>query len=256
MRTWLVGFCCLLAATTHAHDLVSHVALNGATEAPPNNSAGTGSATVTIDFDMFTMRVEAEFSGLQATVTGAHLHAATPEALSGTAIAVTPSLDGFPAGVTSGTYDHVFNLADPASYNPDFVAANGGTISSASNAFFDAIIRGKAYLDIHTSAFSDGEIRGFLFGPKIFVTNFSARPNGSERTVAIRGVVEPPGAGVFLEKSTDLKTWAFVLAGESDFGTGEFNLSTSQPIETQQQYYRVIDLLEVPGEPRASKLTD
>src|SRR4051812_45096414 len=115
-----------LTATAHAHDLVSHVSLTASKEVPPNNSPAIGSATVTIDFDLFEMRVEANFTGLQGTVTAAHIHAPTPEENSGTAGIATqlPTLEGFPSGVTNGSYDHTFDLADADSYNPDFIAAN------------------------------------------------------------------------------------------------------------------------------------
>ena len=201
---------------------------------------------MTIDFDLFTMRVEADFSALQGTVMTAHIHAATPVQNSGTAgvATQTPSFAMFPVGLTSGSYDQTFDLADAASYNPDFIAANGGTISTASNAFFEALIKGKAYLDIHTTAFVDGEIRGFLVGPKIVVTHMSTAPNGAERAITVEGTVEPFGAGVFLQRSSDMQTWNPVIIGDSDPDTGEFRFSTTEPSGTATQFYRVIDLLE------------
>jgi hypothetical protein len=58
--------------------------------------------------------------------------------------------------------DQTLNLSDLSSWNPAFVAANGGTAASAEVALFTGIIEGRAYLNIHTNQFPGGEIRGFL----------------------------------------------------------------------------------------------
>jgi hypothetical protein len=42
------------------------------------------------------------------------------------------------------------------------VTANGGTNASAEAALFQAIAEGKAYVNVHSSMFGGGEIRGFL----------------------------------------------------------------------------------------------
>ncbi len=150
-----------------AHEVVYAARLSGPDENPSNNSTGVGFAKITLDFDLFTMRVEAQFDALEGTVTASHIHAPTAVPFSGTAgvATQTPSFTGFPTGVTSGTYDHTFDLTLASSYNPAFIAANGGTISTASNALFAALAQGRAYLNIHTSAFPGGEIRGFLVEP-------------------------------------------------------------------------------------------
>jgi hypothetical protein len=108
--------------------------------------------------------VQVDFAGLQGTTTAAHIHAATAQPFAGTAgvATQTPSFELFPLGVTSGTYDHTFDLALASSYNPDFISANGDTVSGASNALIFALEDGKAYLNIHTNVFPGGEIRGFL----------------------------------------------------------------------------------------------
>lgn len=235
-----------LIATAQAHELICHVSLTGSKVSPPTNSAAIGSATITIDFDLFTMRVQAEFSGLQGTVTSAHIHAATPEENSGTAGAATqlPTFEGFPAGVTSGVYDHTFDLADASSYNPEFIAANGGTLSTASNALFDAIGLGRAYLDIHTNAFGDGEIRGFLVGPKRAITRISTAADSTATTVTIEGFVEPAGATILLERSSDLQNWHSAGDAVSNPQTGKFSVEVAEPLTTNKQFYRVLDLLE------------
>jgi len=140
------------------------VSLSGPAEVPANNSPGTGKAIITIDAVANTMRVQATFSGLMAGVTASHIHAATAVPGSGTAgvATTTPTFTGFPSGVTSGTYDQTFNMLLSSSYNPSYITANGGTPASAFAALKTAIAAGRAYLNIHSTLFPAGEIRGFL----------------------------------------------------------------------------------------------
>ena len=139
--------------------------LTGPNESPPNASPGTGTATVTIDTIANTMTVFVTFSGLSGTTTASHIHAPTATPFTGTAgVATTvPTFPGFPLGVTAGLYSpSAFDLLSLSTYNPAYVTANGGTAASAETALLSAIASGRAYLNIHTSAFPGGEIRGFL----------------------------------------------------------------------------------------------
>ena len=63
--------------------------------------------------------------------------------------------------MTSGTYDHTFNMADASSYNPAFVSAQGG-VANAAAALLAGLQAGRAYMNIHTQRFGGGEVRGFL----------------------------------------------------------------------------------------------
>ena len=159
------------------------VSLSGPAEVPANNSPGTGTGLITIDAVANTMRVQTTFSGLLAGVTASHIHAATAAPGSGTAgVATTlPTFPGFPSGVTAGTYDQTFNMLLASSYNPTYVTNNGGTTASAFAALRAAISAGRAYLNIHSSMFPGGEIRGFLNAcPTINVSipNAFALPGG------------------------------------------------------------------------------
>ena len=158
------GAALLFATIAQAHTVVYTAILNGPSEAPPNASPGVGTATVTFDLDLVTMRVEANFSGLIGNVTASHIHAATAVAGTGTAgvATQTPSFTGFPTGVTSGSYDHTFDMTQASSYNATFITNNGGTVGTALDALILALDNGKAYLNIHTSTSPSGEIRGFL----------------------------------------------------------------------------------------------
>ena len=138
--------------------------LSGQAEVPANNSTGTGIALITIDAVANTMRVQVTFSGLLAGVTASHIHAATAAPGTGTAGVATsvPTFTGFPSGVTSGTYDHTFDMLQSSSYNPAYVTNNGGTPATAWAALLAAISAGRSYLNVHSSMFPGGEIRSFL----------------------------------------------------------------------------------------------
>jgi hypothetical protein len=156
------------AAPVQAVPVVFTTTLLGATEEPPTGSPGTGTGRVTLDEVAGTFRVETSFAGLVAETTAAHIHCCTAAAFTGNAGVATqvPVFVDFPLGVTSGSYDHTFGLLDPASYNPDFVTANGGTVGGMAlgpaAAFVAGLEGGTAYLNIHSSEFPRGEIRGFL----------------------------------------------------------------------------------------------
>lgn len=145
--------------------LIYESALSGAAEVPANASPGTGFGRVTIDTAASTMRVEVTFSGLLGTTTASHIHSPIPPtAVVPTAGVATqvPTFIGFPLGVSSGSYDHTFDLTLASTYNPAFVTASGGTAATAETALLAGLSLGHAYLNVHTSLFPGGEIRGNL----------------------------------------------------------------------------------------------
>jgi CHRD domain/PEP-CTERM motif len=169
MKNGFLGFLsaaalCVLATQASAAILTYDAALSGPSEFPPNVSPGTGFADVIIDTIANTMRVEVTFSGLLGTTTASHIHCCTAVPGVGTAgVATTvPTFTGFPLGVTSGTYDNTFDMSLASSYNPAFVAANGGTVPDAEAVLLAGLSAGNTYLNIHSSVVPGGEIRGFL----------------------------------------------------------------------------------------------
>ena len=165
MKKILFALVCLLSLSTaaQASPLTFTAVLTGPAEAPPNASPGIGFATVTIDAVAHTMALNVTFSGLTGTTTASHIHCCFLNAQGAAGVATTtPTFDGFPLGVTSGTYLNTLNMTLASSYNPTFITANGGTTATAEAALFAGIIAGTSYLNIHTLTFSGGEIRGFL----------------------------------------------------------------------------------------------
>jgi len=114
------------------------------------------------------MHVQASFSGLTQVgstgTTASHIHCCTAIPGTGTAgvATTTPTFPNFPLGVFSGTYDNTFDLTMASSYNPAFVTANGNSVANAEATLLAGMAAGTTYLNIHTSLFPGGEIRGFL----------------------------------------------------------------------------------------------
>jgi hypothetical protein len=157
----------LLAALTlgtqvQAHEVTYAGSLLGSSEVPASGSSGSGSATVIIDLDLVTMRVVLDFAGLTGNTTASHIHCCTLPGSNVGVASMTPTFTDFPLGITFGSYDHTFDLAVASSYNPAFITNNGGTVSTALNALLLGLDDGKAYLNIHTTAFGGGEIRALL----------------------------------------------------------------------------------------------
>lgn len=138
--------------------------LSGAAEVVPNASPGTGMAKVTVDTIGKTMLIETSFADLLAGNTAAHIHCCTalPDAGAAGVATVTPTFTGFPTGATSGTYSHLYDMSLASSYNGSFITSHGGTVASAFASFTTGLDAGQTYLNIHTSLFPGGEIRGFL----------------------------------------------------------------------------------------------
>lgn len=155
----------LFASSSQAEFIVTHTLLSGPAEFPPVASPGTGKAEVSMDTILRLLRVQVSFQDLLANVTVAHIHApidrnaADPRAAVAT---TTPTFLGFPAGVTFGSYDETFDTSLASTYRAGFITANGGTVEGAEAALFNALKNGQAYLNIHTTQFPGGEIRGFL----------------------------------------------------------------------------------------------
>ena len=150
------------AMAVHAGIIVYGASLVGSQEVPPTGSPGTGAALVTIDTVMQTLSVNVTFSGLGSGTTASHIHCCAPVGVNAIVATTTPTFPNFPLGVTSGTYNMTFDLTMSSSYNPAFVTANGGTVASAESTLLAGLAAGQTYLNIHTTNFGGGEIRGQL----------------------------------------------------------------------------------------------
>ncbi len=159
-----VSFALLSISSTSAGPIHYSAFLDGPSESPPNSSPGIGYATFVFDPDAHILTLNATFEGLIGTTTAAHIHGPTPLPGTGTAGVATmvPTFLNFPLGVTVGTYSATFDTSQISTYNPAFVAANGGTPATAEAALGAMLASGRAYLNIHSTTFPGGEIRGFI----------------------------------------------------------------------------------------------
>jgi hypothetical protein len=115
------------------------VSMDGTQEVPSNGSAGSGFANAILDDVSGAMSVNGNFSGLGSNVTMAHLHGPAP------------------AGANAGV---IFGLTITNSTSGTF---SGNSVLSGAN--IANALGGLTYLNIHTSGFPGGEIRGQLSNP-------------------------------------------------------------------------------------------
>lgn len=209
--TWM-ALLVAIGAPASGHERFYIATLSGAAEFPANDSPGSGSVVVTVNLDLASMRVQAQFSGLEGNVTAAHIHGSTDFPLQGLADVATqmPTFQGFPAGVASGTYDATFSLANLATYNPAYVNATGGTVDDAYNDFVQSLNSATMYFNIHTTARQGGEIRGFLLPTPSADFDHSGRVDQSDLgpwSAALR--VDPTGDANSdaLSDGTDFLIW-------------------------------------------------
>jgi hypothetical protein len=160
----LLIFLSLFTCAGASQALTYTAQLSGPNESPPVASPGTGFSIVNFDAAAHTLRVNETFSGLLGNTTASHIHCCLATPATGNAGVATqvPTFAGFPLGVTAGTYDNTFNTLLPASWNPAFITANGGTAAGAEAALAAGLAAGTTYINIHTNLFPAGEIRGFL----------------------------------------------------------------------------------------------
>ncbi|MDB6126484.1 MAG: hypothetical protein JWM35_380 [Verrucomicrobia bacterium] len=171
-KFWIVVSFLLLSAAAQAAVLRFHADLSGANESPVNNSTSTGVADVYFDVDNHTLQVNITFSGVTSLTTAAHIHAPGTAATILSAIPFTgawavatqpTNFTGFPLGVSSGTYvGAAYSLQATANYTPGYLSANGATAAAAETALLNYMLSGKTYLNIHSTSFPGGELRGFL----------------------------------------------------------------------------------------------
>jgi hypothetical protein len=166
----LMGALMLEARHADAIPMTFVANLSGANEIPSNSSTATGFASVVLDPIAQTIQVNETWSGLTTPVTATHIHCCLPSPMFLMNVGVATTVPAFPGftipGPTSGTFSSaVLSLLDAGTYNTTpvtgFVAMEGG-IPQAEAALVAGIENEETYINIHTSMFPGGEIRGFL----------------------------------------------------------------------------------------------
>lgn len=166
-RQWVAAaalLCAGMAAINVASAATYTTILTGPKEEPANTSPGIGAASVKFDATTHVLEVGAAFAGLLGESTAAHIHCCTTTPGTGLAgvATETPTFSDFPLGVQTGAYHHIYDTSLTSSWNPAFLSANGGTTTGAESALLAGLNSGSAYLNIHSTLYPGGEIRGFL----------------------------------------------------------------------------------------------
>lgn len=148
--------------------------LLGSNEVPPTASTGSGTVGITYDRATHIMTINVNFSGLSSTTTAAHIHCCVTSPGTNAGVATqTPSLPGFPSGMTAGVYANTFDMSLASSYNSAFVTSQG-SVAQAESSLVDGMGRGGAYFNVHSTSFPGGEIRANLFEKPVFANGFES----------------------------------------------------------------------------------
>jgi uncharacterized protein (TIGR03118 family) len=142
--------------------------MTGANAVPPVVTPATGTFSIAFDTAAHTMSIVMQWSALTGATTVAHIHCCTAVPGTGTAPHVSQNnFPGFPVGVMAGSYSVVLNTLDPATYDAAFLAAHGNSPALAEAFLFSGMVAGTAYVNIHTTTATAGEINDFTHAATI-----------------------------------------------------------------------------------------
>lgn len=142
-----------VAGAAQAQTVILTAVVNGAQEVPAVTTPASGTATLTIDVATRAFSLDLAFGTLTAPVTVAHIHRA-PAGVNGPVII---GLDGIPLSGGRPSWNLIapgitsFNSAGPVNAPFLFPATELANL-----------LAGNTYINIHSSAFPGGEIRGQL----------------------------------------------------------------------------------------------
>ena len=206
----------VIVAASPAQAAGYRVVLNGATEEPPVATSGTGGGILVFDPIARTLMVTLNYSALTGGPGAAHIHCCTTSPFSGN-VGVAVDFPAFPS-MASGTYNRVFDTSLAATYGGAFLAANGGTVAGAEAALAGGLADGRAYVNIHTTLFAGGEIRGFTGPNWPHITVSSApEPSVAGQPVTFTATVLP------FAPETVLPTGTITFNGPGTIGVANVN---------------------------------
>lgn len=144
-----------LGAGPASADLQFECVLSGAAEVPPNASPGTGTGAFTLNAAETNLSVSVSFSGLTSAQTAGHIHGAAPPGVNAGVVFGFPNLGAVNT-----------NWAIPAAHVTNLKA-------------------GLLYVNIHTSNFPGGELRGQI------VASTPAKPSSWGRVKSLYAMNAP-----------------------------------------------------------------
>lgn len=157
--------------------------LNGAQQVPSNSSAATGTLTGSYNPSSRVLTYSITYQGLAAGITSGHFHQGTP-GVSGSVIVALSQIASSPITGTA-----TFSQADG-----DKLLANG------------------VYVNLHTAAFPNGEIRGNLLADNPNVVNLTAEINGYDQVPANNSTAAGVLNGTF-DKTSRVLTYSITYFG-------------------------------------------
>lgn len=122
---------CLFGGAARAETVAFNATLNGASEVPAKTTDGKGTASASLDTATKVMTYGVQYTGLSGPATAAHFHG--------------PAEVGTNAGV----------MIPIASFKSPFTGTAGLSDAQAAD-----LAMGRLYINLHTSKFPNGEIRG------------------------------------------------------------------------------------------------
>jgi len=135
LRSSLAALACAaalaVASTAMAANVNLKADLKGSSEVPPTDSKGSGSVTATFDTASKKLSWKGSVSGLTGPATAAHFHSGEVGKNGGVAVPI--------AGADKGSFEGSATLTDAQA---------------------EDLMAGKWYVNVHTAANKDGEIRG------------------------------------------------------------------------------------------------
>lgn len=131
----VVALALCFAGAAHAQTVVFDVPLNGPQVVPPNTAPGMGMASLSLDTITRDLVISGTYNNLVGIVTEAHIHRGNPGSNGPALVTLTHT------GGRNGTFSGAATL-------------NQGAANS--------VLNGMAYVDVHTTVVTDGEIRGQL----------------------------------------------------------------------------------------------
>lgn len=134
----LASIAVLLAGTASAATQKFSATLTPAAEVPPGNSAGSGTATVSLDTTTHEITYDVTFSGFASAATAAHIHG--------------PAAAGKNAGVVV-----------PLGNNPTSPIHGTAKLTAEQQ---QQLVAGEYYVNVHTKNHPGGAIRGQLAAAK------------------------------------------------------------------------------------------
>jgi hypothetical protein len=159
----VIGSCVLgavvLALPVLAHAETAHVTLGGYQEVPAISTTGSGSFRAKIDEAAGTIEWELQYSGLEADATQSHIHFGQADVNGGVSVFLCTNLGNGPAGTAACPLRSAVLTGVITSATIIGPAVQG--ISPGEFAELVAAIRGGvAYVNVHSTVWPAGEIRG------------------------------------------------------------------------------------------------